>query len=108
MPQCSGTQLMTRLAQHATLSESGFIKACSYTRDNPSSLIVAFHYFTYDSLKRACPNDVTCMDPLIVECHMDMPKSIRTVGLMGIQDATISDQGCVSGIRACLYRTRFT
>jgi len=35
MPQCSGTHLLTRLVQHATLSESGPIRACSYTRDNP-------------------------------------------------------------------------
>ena len=26
------------------------------------------HYFTYDPLRKACPNDVACMDPLIVAC----------------------------------------
>ena len=30
----------------ATISESGPIRACSYTRDNPSCFIVACHYFT--------------------------------------------------------------
>ena len=36
----SGTHLLTRLVQHATLGESGPTRACSYTRDNPWSLIV--------------------------------------------------------------------
>ena len=41
MPQCSGTHLLTRLVQHATLSESGLKRACSKrARDNPMSLIV--------------------------------------------------------------------
>ena len=40
MPQCSGAHLLTRLVQHATLSESGLIRACCYTRYNPWSLIV--------------------------------------------------------------------
>ena len=37
MSQCSGAHLLTRLVQHATLIESGPIRACSYTRDNPPS-----------------------------------------------------------------------
>ena len=36
-----GHIILTRLVQHATLSKSGPIRACSYTRDNPWSLIVA-------------------------------------------------------------------
>ena len=35
MSQCSGTHLLTRLVQHATLSESGPTRACSYTREKP-------------------------------------------------------------------------
>ena len=42
------------------------------------------HYFTYDPLRRACPNDVACMDPLIVACYMGMSESIKTAGLLGI------------------------
>ena len=75
MPQCSGTHILTRLVLHATLSESGPIRACSYTRDNPSSLIVACHYYTYDPLRRACPNDLACMDTLnrvIWECPFQL------------------------------------
>ena len=67
MQQCSGTHLLTRLA---TLSKSGPTRTCSYTRDNPSSLIVACHYFTFDPLRRACPNDAAYMDPLIVACYI--------------------------------------
>ena len=35
MKAFSESHVLTRLVQHATLSESGPIKACSYTRDNP-------------------------------------------------------------------------
>ena len=41
MPQYNGTHSLTRLVLHAILSESGPIRACHYTRDNPWSLIVA-------------------------------------------------------------------
>ena len=34
MPQCSGTQFLTRLVEHATLSESGPIR-----QDNPPETI---------------------------------------------------------------------
>ena len=84
MPQYSGTHILTRLEHQATLSESGHIRACSYARDNLSSLIVVCHYFIYDPLRRACPNDVASMDPLIVACYMGMPKSTRKAGIMGL------------------------
>ena len=35
MPQYNGTHSLTRLVLHAILSESGPIRACHYTRDNP-------------------------------------------------------------------------
>jgi hypothetical protein len=41
-------------------------------------------FFSYDSLRTACPKDVTCMGPLIMACYMHMHKSIRTADLMGI------------------------
>ena len=88
MPQCSWTHLLTHLVQHATLSEYGPIKTCSYTRDNPlvfySVMPKTCHYFTYDPLKRECPNDVACIDQLIVACYIGMSESIRTLGVMGI------------------------
>ena len=88
MSQCSGTHLLTRLVQHATLSESGPIRTCSYTRDRDlitySGMPKICYYFTYDPLRRACPNDVACMDPLIVVCYMGMSKSIRTAGVPDI------------------------
>ena len=84
MSHWSGTHLLTRLVQHATPSESGPTKACSFTRDNPWSIIVACHYFTYDPPRRGCPNDLACMDPLIMACYMGMLVSIRTAGFMGI------------------------
>ena len=48
------------------------------------SLLVACHYFTYDPLRRACPIDAACVDPLIVACYMDMPESIRMAGVLSI------------------------
>ena len=71
MPHCSGTHLLTLLVQHATLSESGSIRACSYTQDN--SLVTysgkpeTCYYFTYDAL--------------IEVCYMGMPESITTAGV---------------------------
>ena len=44
-----------------------------FTRDNPLSLTVACHYFTYAPLRRACPNDAAYMDPLIVAGYLGMP-----------------------------------
>ena len=40
------------------------------------------HYFTYDPLRRACPNDVACMDPIIVTCYMGIPEPISTAGVL--------------------------
>ena len=99
MRQCSATHILTRLVEHATLSESHAltpehalkpeITLATYT------CIVACqnmsHYFTYDPLRRACQNYVACMDALTVAFYMGMSESIRTAC------ATISD-----------LRTRFT
>ena len=47
---------MTRLVQHATLSESGPIRACSYTRDNSWSLIVVhqIHVIILPMMSKLC------------------------------------------------------
>ena len=88
IPQCSGTHRLTRLGQHAIFSESSPIKACSFTRYNPWSLIVAcqkyFIKFPFNPLRTACANDVAFMDPLIVACYMGMSESIKTAGLLGL------------------------
>ena len=76
MPQCSGTHLLTRLVQHATLSESGPIRSSLLYPRQPlvtySGMPKTCNYFTYDPLRRACPNDVACIDPIIVACYMGM------------------------------------
>ena len=87
MPQCTETNLLTRLVEHATLSESGPIRTCSYTRNNPWSLKVV----------------------LIVACqkHVIILSMIRLEEYRGFQGATISDQEVISDISACIYRARF-
>ena len=88
MPQCSETHFLTRFLEHTILSESGPIRACSYTRDNPlvtySGMPKTYHYFTYDPLRRVCSNDLACVDPLMVACYLGMPESIRREGIPGI------------------------
>ena len=73
MPQCSWTHLLTRFVEQAKLSESGQpLVICG-------GMPKTCHYFIYDPLRRACPNDVAYIDPLIVACYMGMSRVLSRI-----------------------------